>query len=97
MSTIKVTADELRQLAGSIQQGAGNIQGESDRLLKQVQGLVGQGWEGAASQSFNDLFAKWNSSATQLQQALDGIHKLLAGAADTYDQTEAAIAKSMGG
>src|SRR5690349_472384 len=55
MSYIKVTAEELQNISGSLKTASDNIQAENARAMSQVTGLVGQGWEGAASDQFNQL------------------------------------------
>src|SRR3954454_5857620 len=95
MSYIKVTAEELQSISGTLKTAAGNIQAENGRALTQVNGLVGQGWEGAASDQFNQLFTQWKTSADNIQQALDGISSLLANAGGAYQDAEERIKQSM--
>ncbi len=97
MSYIKVTAEELGTIASQLKTAAGNIQAENGRALTQVNGLIGQGWEGAASQQFNTLFTQWKTSADSIQQALDGISTLLSGAGNVYADAEESIKQSMSG
>lgn len=95
MSYIKVTAEELGTISGTLKTAAGNIASENARALAQVQGLVGAGWEGAASEQFNSLFTQWKTSADSIQQALDGISTLLSGAGQQYADAEERIRQSM--
>ncbi len=95
MAYIKVTAEELSSIAGQLKTAAGNIQAENGRAMTQVQGLVGSGWEGAASQQFNDLFTQWKTSADGVQKSLDGIGQLLTRAGQVYTDTEEQIRQSM--
>ncbi len=96
MSFIKVTAEELNQLSSQLSATASSIQGESDGARGQVQGIVGAGWEGAASGQFSALFEQWNQSSAQLIEALTGISQLLGQAGNTYAETEASVARSFG-
>ncbi len=96
MAYIKVTAEELATLAQSLNTTATSIQGESDGARGQVQGVVGAGWEGAASGQFNTLYEQWNTSSKQLIEALTGISQLLSQAGTAYADTESQIAKSFG-
>lgn len=96
MSFIKVTAEELNQLSSQLTSTASSIQGESDGARGQVQGIVGAGWEGAASGQFSALFEQWNQSSAQLIEALTGISQLLGQAGNTYAETEASVARSFG-
>lgn len=97
MATIKVTSEELRNLSGTVTNGANSIQDQQASLRNAVQQVVGEGWEGAASSSFNELWQKWDKSATGLKESLDGISQLLQKSADAYDQTEDQIKGAMSG
>ena len=94
---IKVTAEDLSSLSGQVNSGAQSISDQLATLMARVNDLVGSGWEGAASGQFNTLYTEWNTSAGQLNKALEGISQLLANAAQAYTQTEEQIAKSMQG
>lgn len=96
MSFIKVTAEELSQLSTQLSSTASSIQSESDTARNHVQGLVGAGWDGAASGQFAALFEQWNQSSAQLIEALTGISRLLAQAGTTYAETEAQVTRSFG-
>lgn len=97
MSFIKVTAEELQNVSGQLNTTAGSISGENGRALSLVNGLVGQGWEGAASGQFEALFTQWKESADKLIQSLEGISALLSNAATAYSETEQNITRSMNG
>jgi WXG100 family type VII secretion target len=95
VSYIKVTAEELHSVSGQLNTAAQNINDANTSAMGQVNGLVGAGWEGAASTQFEQLFASWKAGATQVQEALAGISQLLNNAATTYTQTEEQIRQSM--
>lgn len=97
MTYLKVTAEELHQVAGQLTATAGNVTAENARALGQVNGLVGQGWEGAASGEFQRLFQQWKTSADQLIESLNGISQLLNSAGTAYSDTEQSVARSMSG
>lgn len=97
MAYIKVTAEELDSVAGQLDTAAQSINDTNTTALNQVNGLVGAGWEGAASAQFNQLFQQWKQGADQVQQALHGISQLLKGAGQAYAQTEEQIRSSMQG
>jgi WXG100 family type VII secretion target len=92
---IKVTSDDLMTVSGSLQSGAGEIDSRLKSMRGQVQSLIESGWQGAASSQFGSLFTEWNQGAAQLNQALEGISKLLTSAATTYAEAEQAITQSM--
>jgi WXG100 family type VII secretion target len=95
MSYIKVTAEELHSVSGQLGTAAQNINDANTSAMGQVNGLVGAGWEGAASTQFDTLFNSWKTGAMQVQEALAGIGQLLNNAATTYTQTEEQIRQSM--
>ncbi len=95
MSFIKVTAEELHQVASQLTATAGNVTSENASAMGLVNGLVGQGWEGAASAQFDALFTQWKTSADKLIESLNGISTLLNNAGTAYADTEANIARSM--
>jgi WXG100 family type VII secretion target len=95
MSLIKVTAEDLQTLSGTVRSGSESIQEQLNHLRGQVNAVVGGDWMGMASGAFNERYEQWNTSAVGLQQALDGISTLLAQASAQYQQTEDAIRSSM--
>lgn len=95
MGYIKVTAEDLLAVSGQLNAAAGSIDGENARAMGQVNGLVGAGWEGAASAQFDALFAQWKSGADQVHSALTQIASLLSSAAGAYAQTEDQIQASL--
>lgn len=97
MTYLKVTAEELHQVSGQLTATAGNITSENARAMGLVNGLVGQGWEGAASGEFQRLFQQWKTSSDQLIESLNGISRLLTGAGTAYEDTEQSVARSMSG
>jgi WXG100 family type VII secretion target len=95
MPYIKVTAEELHNVSTQLNVAATNINDANTSAMGQVNGLVGAGWEGAASAQFEELFASWKAGAVQVQQALAGISQLLSSAGTTYANTEEQIRQSM--
>ncbi len=91
---IKVTPEQLHQLSGNVQRGAGEIDGSLQSLSGQIGPLVGGDWAGTASQQFNALWDRWQKAAKELNTALDGISKLLGNAGTAYAEAEHAIAGS---
>lgn len=97
MSSIKVTSEQLAAVSGQLDSAAQLINSENSRAMGQVNGLVGAGWEGAASSQFHVLFQEWKKSADGMQQALHGISGLLKQAGQLYQSTEDQIRSSMVG
>jgi WXG100 family type VII secretion target len=97
MAFIKVTAEELQSTSSQLNSAAAQIEAENSQAMSQVQALVGAGWQGAASGSFETAFAQWKSGADQVRGALAQISTLLNQAAATYESTESQIAGSFNG
>ena len=90
--TVRVTPEDLRAVSSNLNTGADSINEQLGQMRNQVQGLVDGQWEGAASQSFRDMYEKWNTSAANLHEALMGISNLLGDTGNVYDQTEQDLA-----
>lgn len=95
MGLIKVTAEELEQVSGQLGASAAAINDENSKAMGMVNGLVGAGWEGAASSQFHTLFNEWKTGADQVQNALHGISQLLNKAGVAYAATEDQIKSAM--
>jgi WXG100 family type VII secretion target len=95
VSFIKVTAEELQSVSTQLNGAASEIGGQNATALNMVNGLVGQGWEGAASSQFDSLFTTWKTSADNLLRSLEGISQLLSQAGVAYSETEQSIKQSM--
>lgn len=95
MSYIRVTDEELQSVSTQLSSAADSINQINAAAMSQVSGLVGAGWEGAASAQFEALFRGWKQGADQVQEALAGIGGLLRGAAAAYAETERQIQQSM--
>mgnify|MGYP001556036356 CR=1 FL=1 len=54
-------------------------------------GLVSGSWTGPASSMFASGWAEWHRGATEVQQALAGIARLLSESAIQYESTESTV------
>jgi WXG100 family type VII secretion target len=97
VSLVKVTFEDLQATSQSLDSGATNINDQLATLKSQVDSLIGNGWQGAASDAFNELYAGWQRGATQVHESLLGISKMLADAAKTYQDTEAQLSSQLRG
>lgn len=97
MATIKVTSEQLSTVASQLAAGSNEVESQLSTMKGQVAGLVDADWGGAASDSFRDLWDKWNSGANQLHEALEGIHQMLSSAANAYQETEDKLAQQLRG
>src|SRR5207237_2882476 len=87
MALLKVTSEQLQSLSGQVASGSSEIESQLASLRNQLLPLATD-WEGGASARFQGLWDEWQKSAAGLKDALDGISKLLAGAAVTYKDAE---------
>jgi WXG100 family type VII secretion target len=97
MADIKVTPEELHDIARQLESGSADIETRLAHLHSLVSGLVTAHWQGAASNNFDELYTGWHHAATQLRQSLDGISRILGSAATTYEQTEQQLARQLHG
>jgi WXG100 family type VII secretion target len=94
---IKVRSEDLESVSRRLSSGSQAIEQQLSDLRRAVDQLANQGWEGAASSQFHELYGKWSSGAGEVQQALNGISELLSRAAQAYAQTEQQIRDTMRG
>jgi len=90
---IRVTPEQLQELASRVSSGGGQIDGEL-RSLAGALSPLGTDWAGVAQARFIALWAEWQQSAEQLQSALSGISALLGQAGRAYAEAESQIAGS---
>ena len=95
MAQIVVTADELDQTAAKLDAGASDVLNQFQQLKAAVDNLVAGGWQGTASQSYEETYTKWNSGAQQVHDALTQISTMLKGAANTYRDTEQSLTSQL--
>ena len=88
MADIRVTSESLSGVAGQLSSGSQSIETQLTNLKSLVDGLIGGDWNGAASQSFNELYGQWDQAAIQLKESLQGISELLNHAALSYEDNE---------
>ena len=56
--------------------------------------MFGADWSGSAAMQFTELYEQFNSNATGLTEALDGIGRLLSQAGQSYASVEQQITNS---
>lgn len=86
----RVRPEELNALAARLVDGAGDIDAV-DRALRAAVAPVRGEWQGEASSRFEALWQQWTSSARMLQEALEGVSRLLDGAGTNYAITETGV------
>jgi WXG100 family type VII secretion target len=97
MAQIVVTADELDSVSNRLQAGADDVMQQFQQLKAAVDNLVAGGWQGTASQSYEETYTKWNTGATQVHDALIQISQMLHSAATVYRDTETSLTNQLKG
>lgn len=97
MAGLAVTPEQLNTLSGQVTKNAGDIEGLHKALKGQLMAVAGADWKGAAAGQFQELYNKFDQSATSLTEALRGIGQLLGNAGKSYAEAEAQIASSFRG
>jgi WXG100 family type VII secretion target len=92
---IKVTPEQLHQVSSQLVRGASDINGINTQLESTVSPLASE-WVGLAQARFQELWAQWQHSARELNEALNGISQLMGQASTNYADAEQAIAASFG-
>lgn len=95
MADIKVTSTELRTTAGNLSTGCEDINSLLGELKSKVDDLVSNDWTGAASESFESLYATWQTSGEQLTEALLQISGALEQSAQAYEDVESQISTGL--
>lgn len=90
---IKVTPEQLQTLSGQVQRGAGSIDQQLSGLTQTLAPL-GTDWAGQAQAQFTALWQEWHNAARSLNDALEGISRLLAQAGTAYASAESQIAST---
>ncbi len=97
MPAIKVTSEQLESVSNQLRAGSEDVSSQLRSMESQVKGLVDADWQGAASDSFRDMWDQWQVGAAQVKEALDGISQMMAQAAATYRDTEEQLTRQMRG
>jgi len=94
---LKVTPDELEAVGSQLSTASQEVSRQLESTKSQVQNLVDRDWEGAASNGLRELFGKWQTGASQVKEALDGISGMLGQAAKAYRDAEEQLASHFRG
>ncbi len=95
MSQILLQADEARAAADDVVASAEQVQGDFDSLRTRL-GALADSFQGRSADAFDGAYTEWETSAKDLLTALDGLGKFLTQAANTIEETDTAIAGSLG-
>lgn len=97
MPAIKVTSEQLDSVSNQLKSGSEDVAQQLQSMESQVKGVVDADWQGAASDSFRNMWDQWQVGAKQVKEALDGISQMMGQAANTYRDTEEQLANQMRG
>lgn len=95
VGNILVTPEQLQDISGQLNVGAGEIESINAQLQSRVAPL-GTDWAGVAQARFQELWTEWQVSSRGIQHALEGISQLTAQASVSYADAEQAIAGTFG-
>lgn len=87
MAEIKVTPQELRTKADSLQSHNTNFRSEVDKMMGYVSQLNGM-WEGEAKEAFNKAFDEDKGKMEQFAQNIDKYVQALRDSAEQYETAE---------
>lgn len=93
MGQFSVAPETLMAVSGQVTSTAADIAGTLQNLRGTVSPLQSE-WTGQAQAQFQQLWEQWETSARSLNEALDGIARLVGQAGQKYGETDAAIASS---
>lgn len=84
----------LNDASRNLSTGAAEVMAKLDEMRRRLEPLSG-GFQGAASDSFHQLWEQWQDSGRRLQTSLDGLSTLLAAAAKNAAEMEDANRRIM--
>ncbi len=83
MARIKISPDQVRQVAGQFN----NASNDSSQIIQRLQAAVNQlqpDWEGITKQRFYNEYQQWQSSMTKFVDLLENISQQLNQIADRF-------------
>jgi WXG100 family type VII secretion target len=89
MARIKVTPEEVHQVASQFKQASSQSQ-EMVQRLQQTMGNLQPNWEGMTQQRFYGEYEQWRNSMNQFVQLLGQIAQQLDAIADRFAQADQA-------
>ncbi|WP_121662335.1 WXG100 family type VII secretion target [Metabacillus litoralis] len=92
--TIRVTPEELEQVADLYGKEGVEVQDQIVRLDKMIERLVGM-WEGESSRAFQDQYVMLRPSFVDMQELLDSINLQLKSTAQALRDADADIASQI--
>ena len=87
MARIKVTPEQVRNVATQFGQASQQTQQMISNLSKSVNGMQSE-WEGMTSQKFYQEYQQWNQQMSKFIELLNGINKQLNDIATRFAQVD---------
>lgn len=87
MARIKITPEQVRQVAQQFAQAASQSQDMVSRLTNSINAMQPE-WEGMTSQRFYSDFQQWSAQMKQFIELLNGINQQLVQIADRFSSVD---------
>ncbi len=98
MPNLNVTYDEMRNAAGRLRTGQGEIEGKLGELKSMIDGLVNDGYvTDRSSKAFDQSYTEFNDGVRKTVEGLDGMAQYLEQAAQALQETDEALANALRG
>lgn len=94
MATLRVTPEELMELANQIAQNAEDLNGLATSLDKKVEDVT-DSWKGMSSNAYYNKYVEMQEALHKFPEVVQGIASSAQGAATVYDQTDEQIKQAM--
>lgn len=98
MANLNVTYDDLRDVAGRLKNGQGELQQKLAELSNLVTNLTASGFQAEqSSAAYRDSFEQFRTGTSSAIDGLEGLANFLNAAADALQQTDEGLASAIRG
>lgn len=98
MANLNVTYDDLRDVAGRLKNGQGELQQKLTELSTLVTNLTSSGFQAEqSSAAYRDSFEQFRTGTSSAIDGLEGLANFLNSAADALQQTDEGLANAIRG
>ena len=95
MDQVNVMHEAFAQAISDVQEAAGRLHHDRDRIDDRVSGYLGSGWTGIAADSFIEAWAEWKVGATDVLEGLVAMGELLEATHKDFLQQDEASEQAM--
>ena len=95
MDQVNVMHGAFAQAISDVQEAAGRLHHDRDRIDDRVSGYLGSGWTGIAADSFIEAWAEWKVGATDVLEGLVAMGELLEATHKDFLQQDEASEQAM--